>query len=81
MAKLGVEFNVADSDNNTILFRALESKHLDDSCEVLEMLVQEFNLNVNHVNSSGITPLICALQYKRPKAEVAKLLEWGADAS
>jgi ankyrin repeat protein len=81
LAKCGVEFNVANSDNNTILFRALESKHPVDSCEVLEMLVKEFNLNVNHVNSSGITPLICALQYRRPKAEVAKLLEWGADVN
>eukprot|EP00029_Vermamoeba_vermiformis_P012156 TRINITY_DN696_c0_g1_i1.p1 TRINITY_DN696_c0_g1~~TRINITY_DN696_c0_g1_i1.p1 ORF type:complete len:736 (+),score=85.14 TRINITY_DN696_c0_g1_i1:473-2680(+) len=77
LADVGVEFNVADSKNETLLF------HLSDNEEtfnqVVEILVKEFGLNVNHVANNGKTPLIVALDDGRDKAEIAKLLELGAN--
>lgn len=58
-----------------------DDANLTPACEVLEILVKEFHLDVNHTSSSGITPLMHALQLKRSIDVIEKLLQLGANVS
>jgi len=49
--------------------------------DLLELLVNEYKLNINHLDGTGFTPLIFAIKMQKDEAIIKKLLELGADAS
>jgi ankyrin repeat protein len=60
----------------SLLYNLIETS---DQPDLLPLLVNEYKLNINHIDSNGMTPLIFAIKMQKDEVFIRKLLELGAD--
>jgi ankyrin repeat protein len=76
LSSYNIDITAVNGMKRSLLYNLIETS---DQPDLLPLLVNEYKLNINHIDSNGMTPLIFAIKMQKDEVFIRKLLELGAD--